>query len=180
MRWLFRAVALATSLHVCAFAAWGQTARPDISDTVLRAAYCVGVLKQNITLLEERQQSRSGCDTNWSALGYKTFEQCLEEKPQIDEVIQALVGDYEEKRKRYGQYLIVRMTDASDGQMNAMLAVVLKGERDATHKEKASDNPLTARCFSSGGNNVFDCVARHDPTHANILRCLHVADQLPF
>ena len=154
-----------------------QAARPELSDTVLRAAYCMGVLKQSIAELQ--QQSMARCDTSWSEMGFKTQEQCSKDAPMLYEFTQAMQSDYEEKRKRYTQYVLVRTIGASDEQITAIHAVFHKGKRDTTLKKKTLDYPTTSKC-SSAGTSLVDCVAKHDPTYANILRCQHEPDQLPF
>jgi hypothetical protein len=166
---------LCASTHV----AWGQGLAPALSDTTLRAAYCVGVLKQSMANLST-PISAEGCETNWSKLGLKSTEECRELNDLANKIARDLRVDYEARRKRYAQYVALRSLEASSQQKTVILAVIRKGETDTTTKEDASLDPATVACYSHVGDALVACVAIHDPTHANILRCQHVGDQLPF
>jgi len=161
---------------------WAQSA--PISDTVLRAAYCLGVLSEAISFLpkpDEKTKSEIAKGTA-TALDVEVFN-------NVNELIKA----YEQKRQRYFQYLAVQMiygeTQAS------ILAIGEKGKSDFRQKHKnvtsaevSSRSKSISKCRASCGNPVgtfisecsIQCLAMEDQVYANIVKCTTQPDQLPF
>ena len=185
MRWCVL-IALSITLVVPAVPVSGQ----DAGDTMFRAAYCVGVLKQNIKVLRQRsvEVEGKGCarySIESPLSEFKPFgvEDCSEDLRMMSELIAELVKDQEARHKRYAQYLLLRMATASGGQQDAVVVLVKKGERDTADKVGALDHPGVSKCLKSNQSPVgalVDCVAQHDQVYANILRRQQAPDQLPF
>lgn len=145
-------------------------------DALLRAAYCVGVLEESI-----RGMSPMGdvdmCTTEWSLSRFKgDMAEC---KRQFAEVRQAFTGDYEQKRKRYAQYVALRTTQLPENQRHAVLVVVAKGAKDAAEKQRSSADSNLAKC-AAAGDQLPECVEKYDQVFANIIRCQYSPDRLPF
>ena len=150
-----------------------QRPTPELSDTTLRAAYCVGVLKHQMESLKDTQL---GCEAAWSERKYKSLEDCQ----QTEGIIQGLSQFFKEKHRRYAQYVAIRTMEASEGQTTMLQAVIRKGEVDARAKDDAPLSPATKACYSREVTDLVGCVAKHDQTHASVMRCQHSPDQLPF
>ena len=135
---------------------WAQSG--PVSDTVLRAAYCVGVLSEAIGFFKELDSERKG--------------------PKA----------FEEKHSRYKQYLMTQMMFGGGEMQPAVFAIVNKGKRDFQRKIDEDVKADIIKCPSSCGDGTNDgpsectiqCIAKQDQVEANILKCLHQPDQLPF
>jgi hypothetical protein len=147
--------------------AWAKSA--SASDTVLRAAYCLGVLSEAISYFKPQP----GEITNG----------------EIAKAIDELSKFYEQKRQRYFQYLAVQVIF---GEMEASIfAIGEKGKSDYRQKNQgsaATEVASISKCRTSCGDAAntiisecsIQCVAKQDQVQANILKCTTQPDQLPF
>jgi hypothetical protein len=187
----------ARSVHLLAvgatFAACIATAvAQDATDTIMRAAYCAGVLKESVRQVHEiAAHARSEVSTCPTYSAQSHLWESIKARPEDCGTRLAIAIDagrffaeeQEARRKRYAQYLLLRFSDMSGGQQTAVTALLLKGERDAAAQVKASDHPGVARCIKSNHPttaSLVDCIAQHNQTYASIVRCQQMPDQLPF
>ena len=148
---------------------WAQSA--PVSDTVLRAAYCVGVLSEAISVLS----FKPGEITDSEAA--KSLDRARKHN--------------EQKRQRYSQYLAVQMLTSGELQ-GSILAIGEKGKADARRKTDQTEGPETTSiqrkrqtwcgdgAYADPSECTIQCIAKQDQVYANILKCLHQPDQLPF
>jgi hypothetical protein len=154
--------------------AWAKSA--SASDTVLRAAYCLGVLSEAISSVKRVPGDVASSETAKAA-------------DFFDEVSKPL----EQKRQRYYQYLAVQVIF---GEMQtSIFAIGERGKADVRQKTQgsAAASSVVTRCRTSCGDAAYaslsdrslsecalQCVAKQDQVHANILKCTTQPDQLPF
>jgi hypothetical protein len=140
------------------------TAAQDAPDTIMRAAYCVGVLQESL-----KHTERQAAEAMQPA--------------EARELLETLSKDLEARRKRYAQYMTLGALDMTPNQIAAAMALIAKGERDVADKRLAPIDPGVSRCLTSHRSSVaalVECVASFDPVEANILRCKSAPDGLPF
>ena len=69
-------------LFVCAGTSWSQTVSPPVDrnvDTLLRAAYCVGVLNERIKQLKEgTEQGEKETCAKWTETKFRSAAECAE------------------------------------------------------------------------------------------------------
>jgi hypothetical protein len=149
----------------------------EVSDTVLRAAYCAGVLAESIKGLPAMGADTCSGGSQPSVPGY--VDLCA--VPGIDRVFAELRQAYERRRSRYVAYLKIRSIELTPTGLNTALAATEKGKRDARAKmAEGMDKETYDRCRGRSGAAFIDCAAPHDGTHASILRCEIGPDNLPF
>lgn len=176
-RWLFQVIVAGAGLSISPIQAFAQ-GTADTNDTAFRAAYCVGVLKGSIRLLQEQRPDVFQCATRWAEFKFESAEECVAAMPTVAQAVEALQVPLEAKHQRYKQYLAIRYLSKSLP-ADAVLALMSKGEKDALEKQSKAADTALSRCRFSG-DDIVNCVARYDQVHANILRCLLSPDQLPF
>ena len=161
MRW-FIAMGMAFAMSAATFA-------QDMTDTTLRAAYCVGVLKYSVDEMRQR-----GVDAPL---------------PELREMAAELQKDPQNRGKRYATYLALRMDRSTDDALSSITqkwiqVLMAKGYKDAREKIAAPDHPGVARCLKSPPQSsvaaIVDCIGEYDQVYANIIRCQKMPDQLPF
>jgi hypothetical protein len=165
---------------------WAQSA--PASDSVLRAAYCLGVLDAQISIWKATvPPAVEGC-----APGVESKKQCLGTNG-VDEVFAEIAADIakasKQKRRRYAQYLASQLPNL-DTARTSILAVIAKGKTDFQNAA-ASASGATADMISKCGKTCGDgpgktsqCsierIAQQDQVLANITNCTARPDQLPF
>jgi hypothetical protein len=180
--------AAGAALAACITAASAQ----DATDTLMRAAYCVGVLKESVKQahkdLADAKAQVPACPT-YSAQSHlwdnmKAHpEDCGTRLAFAIDMGQISADQQEARRQRYAQYLALRLSDMSGGQKSAVTALLLKGERDAGTQRGASDHLGVMRCLKSDHPTtaaLVDCIAHHNQTFASVMRCQQMPDNLPF
>jgi hypothetical protein len=184
MRWFFMLVISAPT----ATAVLAQ----DTTDTLMRAAYCAGVLKESVKRAQQiaaDAQAETHTCPSYSAESHQLPLSALKDGDCVTRMVLSIrVGriaaeQYEARRQRYAQYLLLRLSDMSHGQTTAVMALTLKGERDAVEQLKTADHPGVARCLElkhQAISALVDCIAHHNQTYASIVRCQQMPDQLPF
>jgi hypothetical protein len=167
-------------IWVIAYPASGWAQSAPISDTVLRAAYCLGVLSEAISWLpkpDEKTKSEIAKGTA-TALDVEVFNGVNE-----------LIKIYEQKRQRYFQYLSVKII--LEEMPPSILAIGEKGKSDHRRKAQgltAAELALVPKCRTSCGDAAntiisecsIQCVAKEDQVYANVIKCTTQPDQLPF
>jgi hypothetical protein len=156
---MVRALALCLLVACSALPAAGQGVDP----TLLRAAYCVGVLKESIKMFDGLASGLEQSDLKTGTI--KTSAQ------------------YKLRHKRYADYLALHVLGTVDHGRDAMIgAVVAKGERDAAGGLSASDWNAYTQCRNvhKSPAEVISCFASTNETEANVLRCQSLPDGLPF
>jgi len=133
MRWFLVVVAALG----CVTRASAQTGD---ADALLRAAYCVGVLKRSIQQAQIGSVETQGvCVEGWSALRFQSAEDCDRNIPSLFGELSTMIQDgYRAKQKRYAQYLVARLMSAHPRQIEIAKTIMLKGEKDAADKRSAS------------------------------------------
>jgi hypothetical protein len=150
------------------------------SDTVLRAAYCIGVLDEEIS------RSKSLPRTDQCAV-LAEDNQCWATEKDMAQAFDEVQQHHEKTRKRYAQYLFTQMPNL-EHMRTRIMAIIAKGKAD--HRQAyASDAFLSeaTKCAKSCADNrpptstcSIECIAQHDQVHANIWKCIAHPDQLPF
>lgn len=158
------------------------TLAQDSADTLMRAAYCAGVLKHD---LDRIRTSNIEADQTRCRPG-QTIEECSKVDPFMGSLLAQLEKDAVDRRNRYTEYIRFRMTEISPARKEALLSLTRKGETDSARKltEKLADatNPAVDLCHAAKLSRpaLVDCIAQHDQVLANLLRCRTMPDQLPF
>jgi hypothetical protein len=140
-----------------------RAAAQDATDATMRAAYCVGVLKES--LKHREHQAAEGMPA------------------EVRDLLETLSKNLEARRKRYARYMALGALDMCPSQISTTMALIAKGERDVADKQLGPINPAISRCLTSHRSSVadlVDCVASFDPVEANILRCKSEPDGPPF
>jgi hypothetical protein len=180
-------ISLAPALAVCIATASAQ----DATDTLMRAAYCAGVLKGSV-----KQAQKMAADARAQVPSCPTYsaeshlwdnakahlEDCGTKLALTIDAGEIVAAESEARRKRYAGYLVLRLSDMSEGQKTAVTILLGKGERDAGAQVKAHEHPGVARCLKSEHSTAarVDCVAQYNQTYASIMRCEAMPDNLPF
>jgi hypothetical protein len=188
-----RRVCFVQALASAAFAACATTTlAQDQTDTLMRAAYCAGVLKESVKRFREIEAEALAKAPTCPSYGPQSHQlplNALKEGDCATEIVVAIEGgrffakEHEAKRQRYAQYLMLRSRDMSDGQITASMVLLAQGERDAAAQVKAAEHPGVDRCIKSNHPTtaaLVDCIAHYNQTYASIVRCQQMPDQLPF
>ena len=159
--------------------------RSDPDDNFLRAAYCVGVLRQTIDVeLGKREKdfpTSQSCQSEYAAYGFSSAENCLSARSFMTDAMAEQRKELQQKLKRYVDYVKVRVFNQDNNFPPSLIAVVAKGKSDAAAVPSAV--PRTKRCLEkclASFQCLVDCVAEHDQISANVLRCQLLPDGLPF
>jgi hypothetical protein len=156
----------------------------DPRDNLLRAAYCIGVIRQTLDVELGRMSAEvpttQSCQSEFAAYG--SAENCLWARRFIADALAEQRRTLEQRLKRYADYLKVRILN--EGNLPPTLAaIVAKGKSDASQIPSALPNTPIGRCTEKCQTSfqcVVDCVAEHDQVRANVLRCQLLPDGLPF
>ena len=88
---------------------WSQTRPEGETDLLLRAAYCVGALKENIKLDSENSSRDDHCSTKWAEYKFASVEACAAGMAGLHE---GMRESLEQPLKRYARYVAARMAAA--------------------------------------------------------------------
>src|SRR5262245_7178596 len=160
---------------------WSQPA--TTSDTVLRAAYCVGVLDQSVSGLKGLPR------TDQCAL-HKDGQCWVTEKEMAETFDEVLGKKQEQRRMRYAQYLAMQLPNL-DKMRTSIAAVIAKGKTDyenfmnsgsgAMHDKLSKCGKMCGDTAATGTSQCsIECIAQQDQVLANIWKCMTRPDQLPF
>ena len=168
-------VALALIISTPAFA--------QLSETMQRAAYCIGVLEVTLKNSDAQDAPDNVC-LGWKEQNHASREAC------IHYLKQSTRASFEQKLKRYRDYLyremmqrtLLQNADVANLIMSRSL-VERKGRDDAeaVRKHSPSGYPdCVSQCRGKEDRCVIDCVGRENPTAAAVLRCGMLHDELPY
>jgi hypothetical protein len=180
--WLVGAAALAFPAHAQLYT--------EQTDTLFRAAYCVGVLSSAIkaaeTSPEHRKLYESVCQmpSNYRATlpGMPTtedFDAC------VREYMSSNVRQLHDKWQRYHDFVGIQLTSLPAGLQQRLFLITSKGSRDYSiggerHKTEVMSCFDQCKGKESLMECVVDCVAKFDQTGANVMACSMLPDKLPF
>jgi septal ring factor EnvC (AmiA/AmiB activator) len=163
---------------------WAQSALA--SDTVLRAAYCLGVLNAEIG---EWNKNVPPADEGCAVWADNSKTQCLGKNSELAELLTELNKSSEQKRRRYAQYLAVQLPNL-EKMRTSILAIITKGKTDYQNSVASASEAMAmvSKCAKSCGDVAgagtsqcsIDCIAQRDQVQANIMKCTSQPDQLPF
>jgi len=99
-------------VFVCAGTSWSQAVSPPVDrnvDTLLRAAYCVGVLSERLKQHKERtEQGEKEICAKWMETKFRSAAECAE---WTAAVVQYFSETLESHKKRYARYVAARMSE---------------------------------------------------------------------
>ena len=152
------------------------------SDRLLRSAYCSGVLVQQEETLSSSFAKQPPCETAWRSQGFESLNVCKERRSAYTKM---MLGDRENKRRRYVEYLELFLPELGTG-FGRLMALIEKGRRDAWVRNESLDArcskscPLVDQGVPSLLNCVLPCIEQEDQQFANVLHCVYSPDRLPF
>jgi hypothetical protein len=149
------------------------------TDTVFRAAYCAAAIDV-IRRERSREAFKKFCE-DWQSDGFPTIDQCIEmEWQRVDE-------EFAKKQQRFHDYVMLFACDADDEMMTQIAEISARAKRDVevSLKETGVGVECEASCAGATGvtnhmSCMYQCIARTNPTHAGIFRCIVLPDDLPF
>ena len=156
-------------------------------DTLERAAFCVGVLKQSRAINNRPGGALRSCD-GWQSHGYQSIEDC---RARVNDALRQLQDDYDGKRKRYANYVALHLISLEPGIVTLIAAIEARGENVGRTWQK-QDHSLAQQCMTKCkgaqlalGQDEFEdcalpCIEQTSQENANVLRCLIAPDKLPF
>ena len=170
----FTAVFFSGSL---ALAVSTATASAQTNDLTLRAAYCVGVLAEQLAANAAQPPRFASICAQWQSKGFASEGACVAETQRF------MLADLRGQLDRYRQYLRVQSLTMSPGATAQVAILKNKGLLDTRAYRARDPSPQEVGCFNgcAGGGGWESCIERcmdMDPTVANIRRC--GSDVLPF
>jgi hypothetical protein len=151
------------------------------TDTVMRAAYCVGVLKQRTETFFIPKVEH--CAATWAAQKYKSLADCQSQTPYLARMATGMLEDFQKKRKRYAQYVSLFISDTNNQHRLPMVrGLIAKGEADAKNSNDQLTDMCQGRCPNDDhvGSCFIQCLEVADQVEANMARCQFWPDKLPF
>ena len=149
------------------------------TDTLFRAAYCLGVLKS--VLAAGPAEAAERCKLPAELKKFSSAEECVNSLLTEDK------QRFQSKHQRYFDYIAISRVQLPSDLLLQLGLIIRKGERDyGRHQPPDSEFSQMLQCSTGcpagdGLNQcIIDCTAKFDQTLANVQSCLSLPDRLPF
>ena len=149
------------------------------TETVFHAAYCAAAIDV-IRRERNRDALKKFCE-DWQSGGFSTIDQCIQKEWQrVDE-------EFVSKQQRFHDYVMMFACDVDDEMITQIAEISARAKSDV--EVSLMETGVGVECIApcAGATRATDhasymhqCIARTNPTHAGIFRCIVLPDDLPF
>jgi hypothetical protein len=156
----------------------------DTTDTLARAAFCVGVLTETQQFSQtDPMKGSAACDNGgWQRDGDASMDACLAKARRVVDMTLA------QAQQRYAGYLANHALNSSAHQVEILMAMGKSAVRAAREKDDGLKGRCALECGGAQtpvsqnlyGDCLIPCIERSDREQANLDRCLMSPDHLPF